>query len=571
MSDLKRLYDEEMRYLLASGREYSRRHPDFAQILSMEEVERRDPYLERLFQNFAFLSARLRSDMDQSDDDSAGELLEQVAHGLELPLPGVSLLQFQIRSDIADTAKLVPRGSTVQSAQVGKLERPAQFTTTEDCPIHPLKISGLRLLAGSLGQGLLEWTFSTVDNLPLAQWPARITLHLAGDTKTAWAMHHWLVRRVHSVEIDPGARVAVRVEPATDLESYSPISAESARRLLSLRDFLCVDDRFRRVELVGLDQAVPEGTTQVRVRVFFQGILPPDYERTVDEKFLRINAVTAVNGYVQECEPYPFESTRTEYPVIPRDGEDREILDLVQILGASVADPTRTHHYTRSWAFRQFGRKPPEDGSFRVRRRPNRSGGMKTSVSVSHPWPEFHFDDEYLSVHAWVCDGDAPRDNLRPQDINEPLDGIPAGLPFASVERPSQVFRPSMGPQFRWRLFSHFQRTFRDLLEPEGLRDTLRLLLWDPRAVKRPLVDAIQRIDIGSSYRLEAGIPRPICQLRLSWNDPSLTPDAWDRIGQCDEFCRLLFALFLERVPPGMELSMTVDIPSMGTSLEHKA
>ncbi|HOX50527.1 MAG TPA: type VI secretion system baseplate subunit TssF, partial [Fibrobacteria bacterium] len=88
MSDLKRLYDEELRYLLQSGREYSRRHPDFAQILSMEEVERRDPYLERLFQNFAFLSARLRSDMDQSDDDSAGELLEQVAHGLEIPLPG---------------------------------------------------------------------------------------------------------------------------------------------------------------------------------------------------------------------------------------------------------------------------------------------------------------------------------------------------------------------------------------------------------------------------------------------------------------------------------------------------
>ena len=121
MSDLKRLYDEEMRYLLASGREYSRRHPDFAQILSMEEVERRDPYLERLFQNFAFLSARLRSDMDQSDDDSAGELLEQVAHGLELPLPGVALLQFQVRADVAETAKLVTASASLDTlkAQMG--------------------------------------------------------------------------------------------------------------------------------------------------------------------------------------------------------------------------------------------------------------------------------------------------------------------------------------------------------------------------------------------------------------------------------------------------------------------
>ncbi|HOX53508.1 MAG TPA: type VI secretion system baseplate subunit TssF, partial [Fibrobacteria bacterium] len=428
-----------------------------------------------------------------------------------------------------------------------------------------------RLSAGSLGQGMLEWTFSTVDGMPLAEWPSRISVHLHGDARTVWTMHHWLIRRVHSVETSQGARSGISIHPATASETYSPISAPSAEHLLSLRDFLCADDRFRRIDILGLDEAIEPGTSQVRLRVFFQGILPPDLEQTVDEKFLRINTVAAVNGYVQECEPYPFEATRSEYPVTPRDGGDREILDLVQVLGASVADPTRSHSYTRSWAFRQFGRKPPEDGSFRVRRRPNRSGGMKTSISVSHPWPEFHFEDEYLSIHAWVCDGDAPRDNLRPNDIDEPLDGVPAGLPFASLERPSQVFRPSVGPQFRWRLFSHFQRTFRDLLEPEGLRDTLRLLLWDPRAQKRALVDAIQRIDIGSSYRLEAGIPRPICQLRLSWNDPSLTADSWDRVGLLDEFCRLLFAMFLERVPPGMELALTVDIPALGTSLEHKA
>lgn len=65
MDDLTlRYFDAEMRYLREAGEEFARAHPDRAAALNLDKSGARDPYVERLFEGFAFLMGRLREKLD---------------------------------------------------------------------------------------------------------------------------------------------------------------------------------------------------------------------------------------------------------------------------------------------------------------------------------------------------------------------------------------------------------------------------------------------------------------------------------------------------------------------------
>jgi type VI secretion system protein ImpG len=67
-----RYYEAEMRYLREAGKEFAKAHPDRARMLNLDRVGDRDPYVERLYEGFAFLTGRLQ----QKLDDELPELTE---------------------------------------------------------------------------------------------------------------------------------------------------------------------------------------------------------------------------------------------------------------------------------------------------------------------------------------------------------------------------------------------------------------------------------------------------------------------------------------------------------------
>ena len=73
MDDLTlRYYDAEMRYLLEAGEEFARAHPEQAAMLNLDKAGVRDPYVERLFEGFAFLMGHFCEKLDASLADAGG-------------------------------------------------------------------------------------------------------------------------------------------------------------------------------------------------------------------------------------------------------------------------------------------------------------------------------------------------------------------------------------------------------------------------------------------------------------------------------------------------------------------
>lgn len=77
-SDLLRYYDSEMRYLKEAAHEFAEQFPALGQQLGMyRDSTKRDDDVERLFQGFAFIMAKMR----QKTDDDIPELTEPSAAG----------------------------------------------------------------------------------------------------------------------------------------------------------------------------------------------------------------------------------------------------------------------------------------------------------------------------------------------------------------------------------------------------------------------------------------------------------------------------------------------------------
>src|SRR5512147_115338 len=117
---IEKLYEEELRYLYESGREFARAHPDRAQFLNIEAVGDRDPHVERLFEGFAFLAARIREKLDDSFPEFSGGLIDLLWPHLVQEIPSLTMVEFKPREGYLSETKVLPRGTELLSKPVGQ-------------------------------------------------------------------------------------------------------------------------------------------------------------------------------------------------------------------------------------------------------------------------------------------------------------------------------------------------------------------------------------------------------------------------------------------------------------------
>ena len=99
---LTRLYQDELAYLRELGREFSDPSPGdgdrFAQVMGvgLEGLEVADPYVERLLEGFAFLTARVQLKLEAEQPQLIAHLLESLYPNFLAPVPSMMVVRFAI-------------------------------------------------------------------------------------------------------------------------------------------------------------------------------------------------------------------------------------------------------------------------------------------------------------------------------------------------------------------------------------------------------------------------------------------------------------------------------------------
>lgn len=272
-----RYFEEEMRYLREAGLEFAQAHPDRAAMLNLDRVGTRDPYVERLFEGFAFLTGRVR----QKLDDDLPELTESLVnmlwpHYLRM-IPSLTILEILPDRNKLQSNQIVEKGLMVQSEPVSLNDRLTRciYRTTGDTEILPIQLLNTRLDYDASGRSIIRISFSLDgqaqrNNLDLSS----LRLYISAEEPVAFALRHALLHQVHSIKF------SFNQHTNTDTNIYlGQVGFSDDNRLWEkahnsfdgyqlLLEYFCFKQKFFFIDLKGIDiNWLPENSKEFNVEV----------------------------------------------------------------------------------------------------------------------------------------------------------------------------------------------------------------------------------------------------------------------------------------------------------------
>ena len=130
---LLRHYNQELAHLREMGAEFAQQFPKIAARLGIDGIEVSDPYVERLFEGFAFLAGRVQLKLEAEFPRFTQRLLDIVYPQFLAPTPSMLIAQF--KPDLNDPGLAggvtLPRGSRMHSLLGKGDETACEFRTAQ--------------------------------------------------------------------------------------------------------------------------------------------------------------------------------------------------------------------------------------------------------------------------------------------------------------------------------------------------------------------------------------------------------------------------------------------------------
>lgn len=501
---IEKYYEEELRYLHESGREFAKAHPDRARFLNMDTVGDRDPYVERLLEGFAFLAGRIREKLDDTFPQLTEGTINLLWPGLLREIPSAAMVQFTPRPGLLHGAVALPRGSEVLCGPVGPESAICRFITSQKVVVNPVALSSARRGTDSHGRETLDLTFR-LD--PGAEWGRcdldPIRLHLHADLPTALMLHHALTAGVIAAHVSVGpASCRTDMDPATAAtpggfsteEMLLPEDDSSFPGYALLREYFVYPEKFLFVDLHGLGSVyLPDHSpTEFTFTYTFESPLPADKPFAADT--FRLSCSPAVNIFRREAEPVVRTGKKSEYRMIADASHPRSVKlhSAISVTGIDRVTGERSN-YQQLYTFRNISHSGIRTFATRYSGTP---GGQREPVLLVGG-PQLSggtLTEENLSITAWCTNGELPRDTVRVGDIQRPGRGFPEHVRITNITRPTLPCAPPDRGEYLWMFQSHLASTWASLASAETLKSVLRVYDWSGQEGRSRRIKAIEHV-----------------------------------------------------------------------------
>lgn len=145
---LLKYYNRELQHVREVGAEFAGEFPKIASRLGLDTFECSDPYVERLFEGFAFMAARVQLKVDSEFPNFTQHLLEIVYPHYLSATPSMTVVEFNpdlSEEGLADGV-VIPKATSLRS-QIGKGEQTAcEYQTAHALQLLPLEIGQVQYL-----------------------------------------------------------------------------------------------------------------------------------------------------------------------------------------------------------------------------------------------------------------------------------------------------------------------------------------------------------------------------------------------------------------------------------------
>jgi type VI secretion system protein ImpG len=278
---LLRLYESELAFAREVGSEFARLYPKVADRLGLGSLEVADPYVERLLEGFAFLTARVQLKMEAEFPTFTQSLLQMVYPHYMAPTPSMAVVQFNPEQTLRSMAQgaILPAGTELRSLLGTEDQTNCEFRTGHEVQLLPIEIVDAEYIAspGAVAalclpeqrgvRAAIRIRLRTTGEAPFAKLALdRLALFLAGPEGARVRLYEQLLANLAAAYVRPTERPLPWQERLPDgairALGFDPEEALLPRVLPSfdgyrlLQEYYAMPERFLFVELGGLDRPV---------------------------------------------------------------------------------------------------------------------------------------------------------------------------------------------------------------------------------------------------------------------------------------------------------------------------
>nr|WP_174624665.1 type VI secretion system baseplate subunit TssF [Candidatus Methylobacter favarea] len=273
-------YHRELQFIREMGGEFARRYPKIAAGLDLGGTECADPYVERLLEGFAFLTARIQLKMEAEFPRFTQHLLEMVYPHYLAPLPAMSVVQFNpdLKGGVTEEGFLLPRHTRLLSNSSVKGRAKCEFQTAHELKLWPLRLAEASYLplgaairyAEPNVQGVkaaLHLRFETALYIKIKQLPLNsLPLYLHGTGTVPLKLYELLLGHCLAIIVQPGSnnpawrerlnKSAIQSQGFESQHALLPYTSPSFQGYRLLQEYFALPQRFLFVELSNLQPAL---------------------------------------------------------------------------------------------------------------------------------------------------------------------------------------------------------------------------------------------------------------------------------------------------------------------------
>lgn len=513
---LLEFYNQELQHIRDGAAEFAQQYPKIAGRLSLSGIECADPYVERLLEGFAYLTARVQLKLDAEYPTFTHNLLEVAYPHYLAPTPSMTVVQMNPDAEEGSLSAgfTLPRGTALRATLGRDSQTCCEYRTAHAVTLWPVSLTqaeyfgnpqavlgrlaasepraraGLRL---TLRVGA-EQRFSELglDELPLylhgaGEQPSRLYEQLLGNACAVF------VREPGSDRVERLPVDALRPRGFDDADAALPVVPRAFQGYRLLQEYFALPQRFLFVEFSGLQRSVRacQGST-LEVIVLFNSV-DKALEGQVDAGHFRPYCAPAINLFARRLDRIHLSDRVNEHHVIADRTRpmDFEVHSLTELSGHgtgpdqaflpfyAVRDPSR---YGRDQAY-YIVRREPRVLSSNQRRSGPRSNyvGSETFISlVDAGQAPYRHDLRQLGVGALCTNRDLPLFmSVGSGSTDLTLSDSAPVLSVRCLAGPSRPRASHAHDGKAWRLISQLSLNYLSLCEQgqgaAALREMLRL------------------------------------------------------------------------------------------------
>lgn len=493
-------YETELAYIREMGAEFALAYPKIAARLGIEGLEVVDPYVERLLEGFAFLSARVQLELELQFPAFTSNLLEIVYPHYLAPTPSMMIVSLQpdVEQATLKDGHILPRHTVLRSSIGEDAQTPCVFRTSSDLTLWPLEISEAEyidgrgaLIAAGMGRdprarSAIRLRFKCIGEVPMAELGLdQLTIFCKGAGGSNWDIHELVCSQSVGVsgrstdrrdewQIPLDGEVVPRGFDREEALLPNPLRSFDGYRLL--QEYFGMPERFHFFELTGLAEAFSKAKgDEVDIYILLKDG-DPKFEQTVVPEAFDLHAVPAINLFPKRCDRVQITRRDTEQHVVadrtaPLDFEVYSLLSVVGISAEGQDDVTFRPFYSQD-DFTAAGDTHPAyftpHRHMRQRSEKERLHGVRTTYLGSETYVSlvdraqapFSAQLEQIAVQAMCTNRDLP---LLLPTSGENIFHLPDGGPVQKIKTLVAPTRPrptlAQGDS-SWRLISHLSLNY---------------------------------------------------------------------------------------------------------------